>query len=80
MLPSEYFRRQVYANYWFEQLEPWHLEKIGVDNILWETDFPHPTCLLGPEVPEALATGFTGVGDDDREAILWRNASKLYSV
>jgi uncharacterized protein len=80
LLPSEYFQRQVYANYWFEQLEPWHLEKIGIDNILWETDYPHPTCLLGSDVSEAIATGFANTSESDRDAILWRNAAKLYGL
>ena len=48
MMPSDYFRRQVYACYWFEKIAPRKLiEDIGEDNILFETDFPHPTCLYG---------------------------------
>src|SRR6266511_2355289 len=43
LLPSEYFARNVYACYWFEQTAPRRLiDKVGVDNILFETDFPHP--------------------------------------
>src|ERR1700682_108752 len=42
LLPSEYFARNVYACYWFEQTAPRRLiDKIGADNILFETDFPH---------------------------------------
>jgi len=45
LLPSEYFRRQLYASFWFET------ERAGIetairlypDNIMWETDFPHAT-------------------------------------
>ena len=48
LLPSEYFARNVYACYWFEQTAPRRLlDKVGVDNILFETDFPHPTSLYG---------------------------------
>ena len=40
LLPSEYFARNVYACYWFEQTAPTRLiDKIGVDNVLFETDF-----------------------------------------
>ena len=78
--PSELFRRQIYVNYWFERLEPWHVEKIGVDNILFETDFPHPTCLYGEEVTRALANGLEAMPEDVREKILWRNAAELYGV
>ncbi len=39
MLPSEYFARNVYACYWFEQTAPRRLiDKVGMDNILFETD------------------------------------------
>ena len=46
MLPSEYFRRQVYGCFWFETNAPQKLiQDVGVNNVLFETDFPHPTCL-----------------------------------
>ena len=46
--PSEYFRRQVYAMLLVRAVAPDHvLERIPVDRILFETDFPHPTCLYG---------------------------------
>ena len=57
MMPSDYFRRQVYSCYWFERVAPRKLiEDIGEDNILFETDFPHPTCLYG-NVQETIEAG-----------------------
>lgn len=50
LLPSDYFRRQVFANFWYEKLQPWHVEAIGTDNLLFETDYPHQTCLTGDEI------------------------------
>ena len=46
--PSEYFRSNLYATFWFENNRnklPDLIEAVGEDNILFETDFPHPTCL-----------------------------------
>ena len=80
MLPSEYFRRQVYANYWFEKLEPWHIEKLGADHIMFETDLPHPTCLHGDEVARAIDTGLSAHPIELQEKILWRNAAALYGL
>ena len=43
LLPSEYFRRQVYATYWFERRT---LDRDAIDfqdNLMFSTDFPHPT-------------------------------------
>jgi len=44
--PFELFRRQIYACSWFERRNfPASARMLGVDNVLFETDFPHPTCL-----------------------------------
>jgi predicted TIM-barrel fold metal-dependent hydrolase len=80
LLPSELFRRQVYVTYWFEQIAPTHLlDVIPVDNILFETDFPHTTCLYG-NIPETIERGLGHVDPEVREKILWRNAAALYGI
>lgn len=80
LLPSDLFRRQIYVNYWFENLEPWHIEAVGADNILFETDFPHPTCLYGKEVDAVIKGGLAKMPADVQEKILWRNAAALYRI
>lgn len=81
LLPSEYFARNVYACYWFEQTAPRRLiDKVGVDNILFETDFPHPTSLYGDEVHARIKGGLSDCEDSVRRKILWDNAQKLYKV
>jgi predicted TIM-barrel fold metal-dependent hydrolase len=81
LLPSEYFARNVYACYWFEQIAPRRLiDKIGVDNVLFETDFPHPTSLYGDEVHARIKSGLSDCEDSVRRKILWDNAQKLYKV
>jgi predicted TIM-barrel fold metal-dependent hydrolase len=80
MLPSDYFRRQVYACYWFETVAPSKfLAEMPVDNILFETDFPHPTCLFG-NVRERIEASLGNASVEDREKILWGNAAKLYGI
>ncbi|MGY9074365.1 MAG: amidohydrolase family protein [Acidimicrobiales bacterium] len=80
-LPSEYFASNVYACYWFEQIAPRRLiDKVGVDHILFETDFPHPTCLYGDEVNERIEAGLGDSDAETRHKILWANAQKLYRI
>ncbi len=80
-LPSEYFARNVYACYWFEQTAPRRLiDKIGVDNVLFETDFPHPTSLYGEEVHARIKGGLADCEESVRRKILWDNSQKLYRV
>ncbi|MEI8001028.1 MAG: amidohydrolase family protein [Actinomycetes bacterium] len=80
MLPSELFARQVYVTYWFEQVAPKYLlDVIPVDNVLFETDFPHTTCLYG-NIPETVARGLGHVAAEVREKILRTNAASLYGI
>jgi uncharacterized protein len=81
LLPSEYFARNIYACYWFEQIAPRRLiDKVGADNILFETDFPHPTSLYGDEVHARIKGGLSDCEESVRHKILWANGQKLYKV
>jgi uncharacterized protein len=80
LLPSELFRRQVYSTFWFEEIAPHHLlDVLPVDNILFETDFPHITCLY-ENIEETIATGLRYVPEDTRHKFLWDNAARLYNI
>ena len=81
LMPSEYFARNIYACYWFEQVAPRRLiDKIGADNVMFETDFPHPTSLYGEEVHARIQSGLSDCEASVRRKILWDNAQKLYKV
>lgn len=79
-LPSDLFHRQVYVNYWFEDLQQWHVDAIGEDNILFETDFPHPTCLEEHDLEETITRRMAKLPESLREKILWKNATSLYNL
>jgi len=87
LLPSEYFKRQIYGCFWFE-CEGLHgaLEQLP-DNLMWETDFPHPTCqhpgLEGglTEHPADYAERvFAGVPDATARKVLQETAARLYGI
>ncbi|MET0910583.1 MAG: amidohydrolase family protein [Ilumatobacteraceae bacterium] len=44
LLPSEYFRRQIYGCFWFERAAALAAIEQYPDNLLFESDYPHPTC------------------------------------
>lgn len=80
LLPSEYFHRQVYGCWFFEEQAPRRLlDRIGADNVLFETDYPHPICLYG-NVREMIEAGLGEVPAGDRRKVLWDNAARLYRV
>lgn len=77
--PSEIFRRQIYVDFWFETVGIELRDYIGVDNILWESDFPHITSTY-PNSWNAVEHSVSGVSRQDREKILFRNAARLYKL
>jgi predicted TIM-barrel fold metal-dependent hydrolase len=77
--PKEYFRRQIYAAYWFEQDPTAAIERIGTDNLMFETDFPHPTCLY-PGIHEQIERSLGHVTPESRRKILCDTAARVYHV
>jgi len=78
MLPSELFRRQVYVTYWFEELNL-IADRLPLDHVLFETDFPHPACLYG-NIQETIEHGLAGVAPDIRQKVLFENSARLYGI
>ena len=80
LLPSEYFNRQVYACYFFEEYAPRSLmEKIPMNNIMFETDYPHPVCLYG-NVREKIDAGLGQAKPEHRSKLLFDNAARIYKI
>jgi predicted TIM-barrel fold metal-dependent hydrolase len=80
VLPSDLFREHVYVTYWFETQAPRHfLDLIPVDNVLFETDFPHTTCLFG-DIDATIEQNLGHVSEEIRRKILWENAAGLYRI
>ena len=77
--PSEYFRSNFYACFWFEQGRnaAETARKVGIDNVLFETDFPHPTSLYPIDHLEDHLDGFTF---EEKNKVLSLNAAGLYGI
>ncbi len=78
--PSEYFARQIFATTWFEHTKLVSLvASVGEDNIMFETDFPHPTCLY-PDPLRQANDNMRDLSATTRNKILSGNATKLYHL
>ena len=77
--PSEYFASNFYFCFWFEQGKEIAetVRKVGIDNALFETDFPHPTSLYPIDNLEDRLMDFTA---QERAKVLSLNAAKLYKI
>jgi predicted TIM-barrel fold metal-dependent hydrolase len=76
--PSEYFARQCYVGAsFFSRPECDRRHEIGVDRIMWGSDFPH---LEGtwPWTRESLHCTFAGVPPAESERMLGINATRCY--
>jgi predicted TIM-barrel fold metal-dependent hydrolase len=80
LTPREFFQRNIYATMWFERADVASVVRgVGEDNILFETDFPHPTCLF-PDPLETAARNMAALSTTAQEKILGGNAAKLYGI
>jgi predicted TIM-barrel fold metal-dependent hydrolase len=78
--PWEYFRDHFMCSFWFEKVAPKILlETIGVDNVMFETDFPHPTSLY-PGVQEHLKDVLGGYDYTIQKKVLQDNPARLYNL
>lgn len=85
LLPSEYFRRQVYATFWFETGVHRQVD-LYPGNVMFESDYPHATSLspgpgshaLAPR--ETIRQNLAGIEDSTLRKILYGTAAKIYKV
>jgi uncharacterized protein len=80
--PSEYFADHWYATFWFEENRgdlQGLVDAVGEDNLLFETDFPHPTCLY-PDPLHKVEAKMASLRPESRRKVLGENAAKLYRL
>ncbi len=77
---KEYFKRHFWVSFWFEDYAPRHmLEEVGVDKVMFQTDYPHPTSLY-PGVQDKLVDVLGKYDYATRKQVLEQNAVNLYNL
>ncbi len=78
MKPSEYFRRNVFLGAsCMPRREVEMRREIGVGNIMWGSDYPHPEGTW-PNTRQQLVDAFRGVPEEELAGMLGGNAARLY--
>jgi predicted TIM-barrel fold metal-dependent hydrolase len=77
--PSDYFRRNMAATFMDDEIGLQMRHLVGLDNILWSTDFPHPATTW-PNSQEIVARQFADIPVDERELICCHNAARIYNL
>ncbi|MDX1511298.1 MAG: amidohydrolase family protein [Nitriliruptorales bacterium] len=76
-LPSQVFLEHVWVCFIDDGNGIDFRDKIGVDNIMWECDYPHSDSSW-PQSPELAAKQLAGVSKQDTDQITHLNAMKLF--
>lgn len=77
--PSDTVRRQMYVNFWFEAEGIKLRHDIGIDNIMWEADFPHVASYY-PRSWDAVERVLQDIPADERRKLLYENALRVYRI
>jgi predicted TIM-barrel fold metal-dependent hydrolase len=77
--PSFYWRRQVYATFMEDPVGLREYENIGVDNIMWASDYPHSETTW-PNSKSLTDEWFASYDDEDAAKILWANCARVHNI
>ena len=78
-MPSEVFKRQVWATYQQDLVGLHLVDFFGEGHMMWASDYPHPDSTW-PESRQAIEENFKGVAPGARRRILCDNAKDLYGL
>jgi predicted TIM-barrel fold metal-dependent hydrolase len=86
LMPSDYFRRQIFGTFWFERGDVDEVLAQYPDNIMFETDFPHPTSLspgpnsYSPNPKDIIDNDLAHLPEDVLEKVLHGTAARIYNL
>lgn len=78
-LPSFYFHRQIYGTFIDDVVGVRNRDVIGVENILWSSDYPHVNSSW-PSSRDYIERHFGDVPIDERRKMVHDNAARLYGL
>jgi len=77
--PSELFQRQIYGAFWFEKAGIELRHALGLENIMWESDYPHNTSTY-PDSWKFVEQTLEDVPEAERKPLLYGNALHVYKL
>ena len=77
MLPSDYFRQNVFLSFQEDALGIRDRHLIGVDNLMWGSDYPHPESTF-PRSRQVLEEVLAECTEEEKAKIAGGNAARVY--
>jgi len=78
-LPSHYWHRNMGATFEEDELGLELRHHIGVDNMFWATDYPHPDSTW-PDSQRVVSEQFASCDEQERSKMVCDNATRLYRL
>lgn len=77
MKPSEFWARQGYSTFQIERVTNEMVDMVGVDNIMWGSDYPHPDGIW-PDSRQIISDTMGNLEEEKVKKIVCDNTAKLY--
>jgi predicted TIM-barrel fold metal-dependent hydrolase len=77
--PSHYWHHNMAATFEEDELGLELRDRIGIDNLLWATDYPHPDSTW-PDSRMVIDEQFAGLPEDEVDRLVCGNAARLYGL
>jgi predicted TIM-barrel fold metal-dependent hydrolase len=77
--PSEYIREHCYWGFQYDRVGIELRDRIGVDRVIWATDFPHQDCEY-PHSPQAIERDFAGVPEQEKYQMVCGNVIDFFHL
>jgi predicted TIM-barrel fold metal-dependent hydrolase len=77
LLPSDYWKRNMFVEFMEDDLGVQLRDRIGVENMLWGSDYPHAEATF-PRSQQFLSRMFAGVPEADLRKIASENAARMF--
>ena len=77
--PTEYMKQHIIWGFQQDSVGVRNRDLIGVDRIMWATDFPHQESEY-PHSDKVIAKNFAGVPEDEKRKIVAGNAIKFFNL
>jgi predicted TIM-barrel fold metal-dependent hydrolase len=78
-LPSDFFRSNCFVSFSEDPLGVEFRRHIGVDNVMWGSDYPHPESTF-PESQRLLTEMLNECTEEEKVKMTYSNCARVFSV
>ena len=77
--PSQMFHDQIFVSFQSEKIDKSVVQKIGIKNVMWATDYPHPDGIF-PDSRSFLENDLKDFTPEEKSRIVYDNAKYVFGL